>query len=63
MINGAIPPEFPDYVYYWERSRDPWHASAFPDDMKHLAPHQGEPCSGWMAIDGVENPVGFVRDS
>lgn len=57
------PPTFPFYVDDWERSLDPWHKDAFPDGLKWGAPNQGEErASGWMALDWVGNPLGFVPD-
>lgn len=63
MINETTPPDFTGVVFYWERSSDPWHSDAFPDEFKQAAPHQEkERQTGWMAIDGVENPIGFIPD-
>lgn len=57
----------PDFVEggiaYWERGEDPFHIKAYPKIIKHLAPRQtGKRKGGWMAIDGHENPIGFVTD-
>ncbi|AQT28510.1 hypothetical protein YOLOSWAG_23 [Erwinia phage vB_EamM_Yoloswag] len=50
-------------IAYWERSEDPFHKKAYPKQIRHLAPIQeGRRRAGWMAIDGHENPVGFVAD-
>lgn len=49
-------------IHDWERSLDPWHKDAFPDEFKHLAPKQGERAKGWMALDTWKNPVMFVPD-
>lgn len=49
-------------IAYWERGEDPWHVKAYPKVIKHLAPNTGRRKSGWMAIDGQENPLGFIVD-
>ena len=47
----------------YERSSDPWHKDAFPDELKYAAPHQTEKrMDGWMALDGYGNPIGFCPD-
>lgn len=62
VTSATQPPSFMG-VNYWERSLDPWHADAFPANLKHAASIQSGPrrC-GWMAIDGSENAIGFVPD-
>jgi len=49
-------------VFSWERSLDPWHADAFPDEFKH-AGTGGERKSGWMGLDWGGNPIIFVPDT
>ena len=50
-------------IHDWERSLDPWHRDAFPDEFKDAAPRQGtERKSGWMALDAWGNPISFVLD-
>lgn len=52
-------------VCEWERSLDPWHADAFPDEFKdHFRKHgsQGERKSGWMGCDWCGNPLIFIPD-
>jgi hypothetical protein len=49
-------------IHDWVRSRDPFHADAFPADLKHAALVQGERRSGWLALDAWGNPIGFVAD-
>lgn len=47
----------------WERSLDPWHRDAFPDEFKEVAPRQeAERREGWIALDWVGNPLVFVAD-
>lgn len=68
LTSETQPPELKCGAY-WERSPDPFHASSFPDnidvdkavviggDVSH-----GEIKQGWMLIDWIENPIGFVSD-
>jgi hypothetical protein len=65
MISESNPPDFAviPSTYYWERSADPWHPDAFPAGLKSAAPHRGTRREGWMAIDGIENPIGFIPDN
>lgn len=56
------PPPVPEYGDHWERSLDPWHRDAFPDEFKESAPHQKERNEGWMLIDWCGNAIGFVPD-
>lgn len=49
-------------VHDWERSLDPWHADAFPDEFKGAALSSGKRKTGWMALDAFSNPVAFVPD-
>lgn len=49
-------------VHGFERSKDPWHADAFPEEFKHAAPRKGERKSGWMALDWCGNCIGFIAD-
>lgn len=60
IVTEKQPPDF-EMVNYWERSLHPFHADAMPDEFK-LAVPQGKRASGWMAIDWIENPIGFVTD-
>lgn len=46
----------------WERSLDPWHQDAFPDEFKDKAPNKGKRKEGWMALDWCGNPIGFLPD-
>lgn len=55
------PPPFESGMWYWERSLDPWHSSAFPTEIA-ITPSPYPRKGGWMAIDWIENPVGFVPD-
>jgi hypothetical protein len=48
-------------VDHWERSLDPWHADAFPDEFKFVGT-TGERKSGWMGIDWCGNCVAWVPD-
>jgi len=48
-------------VYGFERSLDPWHEDAFPDEHKH-AGVTGKRRGGWMALDWCGNPLGFFPD-
>lgn len=56
------PPFVDGGIAYWERSEDPWHAKAYPKVIRHLAPNVGRRKGGWLAIDGHENPIGFIAD-
>ena len=49
-------------IHYWERAPDPWHRDAFPDQFKPFAPNTRSRRWGWLAIDGVENPIGWIPD-
>lgn len=49
-------------IHDWERSLDPWHEEAFPDDLKHAAPRGGKRLTGWMALDAWGNPLMFLAD-
>lgn len=64
------PPELPSYGSYWERSRDPFHASSilpalqqagFEAENPEVIP-SGPIAKGWMLIDWCENPIGFTAD-
>lgn len=54
----------PPHIYgdLYERSLDPWHKDAFPPELSHAAPSQGQRAEGWMAIDHIGNPIGFFPD-
>lgn len=54
----------PPHIYgdLYERSLDPWHKDAFPPELSHAAPSQGQRAEGWMAIDHFGNPIGFFPD-
>lgn len=74
IVSKDCPPPFLEGVAYWERSQDPAH----PDAMKsiqsnarslvlllirgELKSSTGPRKSGWMAIDWIENPIGFIPD-
>ena len=45
----------------WERGQDPWHADAFPEDLKQ-AGTTGPRRGGWLAIDFAGNVIGWVAD-
>jgi hypothetical protein len=47
--------------HFFERSGDPFHANAAPDEFKSSF-KQGEQQKGWMCIDWAGNPIGFVPD-
>lgn len=49
-------------IHDWERSLDPWHSDAFPDEFKTAAPHKGARRKGWMALDAWGNPLMFLAD-
>ena len=47
----------------YERTLDPWHRDAFPPELAHAAPNQTSPrAAGWMALDCIGNPLGFIPD-
>ena len=48
-------------VHSWVRSVDPWHADAFPEQLKGVGT-TGERKAGWDAIDAYGNVIGFVAD-
>lgn len=48
-------------VVEWERSLDPWHADAFPNEYK-FAGTTGERKAGWMGYDWCGNPLIFLAD-
>ncbi len=54
------------YGEFWERSSDPWHPDAFPEEVAVTAFTEEHKNSnrrgGWMNIDGYGNAVGFVSD-
>lgn len=49
-------------IHDFERSLDPWHEEAFPDEFKAQAPQHGQRRKGWMALDAWGNPLMFVPD-
>ena len=76
LVSKDCPPHFGPSVNYWERSLDPFHADAFKGVAEQIgkgcevvlaciggqidiSPKRRE---GWMAIDWIENPIGFVPD-
>lgn len=66
-VNETTPPPFFGSVWYWERSPNPFSPRAINPALiqSGLAPvpDDGRPEEhGWMAIDGYENPVGFIAD-
>lgn len=56
------PPPHPFYGDSWERGKDPWHRSAFPDEFKDAAPNQGVQRMGWYLNDKWGNQIGFEPD-
>jgi|GEM_PF-3983087 len=54
------PPEI-DFVWSWERSKDPFHADAMPAGLEY-AGTSGTRKSGWLGLDKWGNPVTFVPD-
>jgi hypothetical protein len=48
-------------VHDWERSKDPFHADAMPDEFKSHFPN-GKRREGWMALDAYGNAIGFIPD-
>lgn len=48
-------------VDHWERSLDPWHSDAFPEEFKY-AGVTGKRKSGWLGLDWVGNPIIFIPD-
>lgn len=37
-VDAQTPPPLPSYGTYWERTSDPFHIDAMPDDMKNVPP-------------------------
>jgi len=48
-------------IWDWERGTDPFHTDAFPPEFK-WAGTQGEPQTGWIALDGLGNQIGWCPD-
>lgn len=66
MIDENILPDgdWDGKVFNWVRSLDPWHPSAFPDEIRVRMSTDGLPQkSGWMGEDWGGNPVIFVPDT
>lgn len=61
-VSENSPPQWRLGVSYWERSEDPFHAEAFPLEYRKAISTNEPRRAGWMAIDYVENPIGFVAD-
>lgn len=49
-------------IHAWERSKDPWHCDAFPDEFKSQAPNQGVRAEGWSGLDYWGNEIAWVAD-
>lgn len=49
-------------VHSYERGVSPWHADAFPDELKHAAPEKGVRVEGWFALDFCGNEIAFFPD-
>ena len=62
MIDENNPPK-KEYmsVDSWERSLDPWHEDAFPEEFRHIG-SGGIRKEGWMGIDWCGNPIVFIAD-
>ena len=63
MIDKDNPPK-KNYVSvnHWERSLDPWHEDAFPNEFKeHFRTGKARE-SGWLGVDWVGNPILWVAD-
>jgi hypothetical protein len=69
-VSESQPPEMPQLGgAYWERSEDPFHVEAFsgvnlPSNAIIIGGKitEGPRKGGWMLIDWIENPIGFVAD-
>ena len=48
-------------IDHYERSLDPWHADAMPDEFKEFGTH-GKRSAGWLGIDWCGNPIFWVPD-
>lgn len=62
IVDSSNPPPLVACVFYWERTLDPWHAEAFPQEFKQSAPNQGPRAEGWGGIDHAENEIVFIAD-
>jgi hypothetical protein len=73
IVSAVKPPIASGGVAYWERSTDPFHFSAIEAALqpaKHTVAlliggtidQLDQAREGWLAIDWIENPVGFVPD-
>lgn len=63
IVDELNPPPYSYMCYggsYWERSLDPWHPDAFPSEFNFKSNSRRK--GGWMLIDWIENPIGFVSD-
>lgn len=52
-------------IHDWERSEDPWHPDAAPEEFKSaFSQINGEKprAWGWMALDWCGNCIAFIRD-
>lgn len=62
-VGPTQPPAFDGSVDYWERSPDPAHPNAFKGtELEGSFTTKVPQRQGWMAIDWIENPIGFVAD-
>lgn len=62
LVSPSRPPKSNiPIAHFFERSGDPFHADAAPDEFKSQF-KQGAKRMGWMAIDWCGNPIGFVED-
>lgn len=69
-VDAQTPPPLPPSGFYLERTVDPFHFDALPADLSPDTAiftmggeFKGGPRQeGWMVIDWVENPIGFVPD-
>jgi hypothetical protein len=48
-------------IHSWERSVDPWHQDAFPEEFKGIGT-TGKRQAGWDGLDWCGNTITFVAD-
>lgn len=60
-VSETVHPPISVAANSWERGLDPWHADAFPSEFKHVGT-SGPRATGWYALDGFGNVIGFIAD-
>lgn len=55
------PDDYHWLIYKWVRGVDPWHADAFPPELRY-AGTTGERKEGWEGEDWAGNAIVFIAD-